>query len=126
MKALFDAAFEHERQVESGRRVVVGVNRYVEHEEEEIELHSLDPAAEQRQIERTERVRAERDAAAVDAALERVCEAAGGTANLLHPMRDALRARCTVGEICNALRDEFGTYDAQSPSPSARPFGAGR
>jgi methylmalonyl-CoA mutase N-terminal domain/subunit len=57
-------------------------------------------------------VRAERDAAAAEAALAGVREAARGTQNLLPPMRDALAARCTVGEICNALREEFGTYDA--------------
>ena len=63
-------------------------------------------------MERTARVRAERDAEAAAAALERVREAARGTDNLLPPMRDALAARCTVGEICGALRAEFGTYDA--------------
>ena len=60
-----------------------------------------------------ERVRAERDAAAAEAALAEVRRVASGTDNLLPPMRDALRAGCTVGEICNALREEFGTYDAQ-------------
>jgi methylmalonyl-CoA mutase N-terminal domain/subunit len=92
--------------------VVVGVNRYTEDEEEEIELHRLDPEAERRQVERTARVRAERDPAAADAALERVREVARGTENLLPPMREALAARCTVGEICNVLREEFGTHDA--------------
>jgi methylmalonyl-CoA mutase N-terminal domain/subunit len=58
-------------------------------------------------------VRAERDAAAAQAALGEVRRVAGGAENLLPPMREALRARCTVGEICNVLRDEFGTHDAQ-------------
>ena len=107
-----DAAYEHERLLEAGERVVVGVNRYTEDEEEEIELHRLDPEAERRQVERTARVRAERDPAAADAALERVREVAGGAENLLPPMREALAAGGTVGEICNVLRDEFGTYDA--------------
>ena len=57
-------------------------------------------------------MRAERDAEAAAAALERVREVAGGSENLLPPMRDALAARCTVGEICGVLREEFGTYDA--------------
>jgi methylmalonyl-CoA mutase N-terminal domain/subunit len=108
-----EAAFEHERRVAAGERVVVGVNRYAEGEEEEIELHRLDPETERRQIERTRRVRAERDAAAAEAALRAVREAARGTANLLPSLRGALAARCTVGEICEALREEFGTYDAQ-------------
>jgi methylmalonyl-CoA mutase, N-terminal domain len=58
-------------------------------------------------------VRAERNAEATSAALDEVRRAARGTENLLPPMREALRAHCTIGEICNALRDEFGTYDAQ-------------
>ncbi|MGH3044903.1 MAG: acyl-CoA mutase large subunit family protein, partial [Gaiellaceae bacterium] len=107
-----EAAYEFERQVESGERVVVGVNRFVEHDDEGIELHRLDPEAEQRQVERTRRLRAERDAGATEAALARVREAARGNANLLYPMREALAAHGTVGEICNALREEFGTYDA--------------
>jgi len=106
-----DAAFAYARQVESGERVVVGVNRFaLESDEPEIELHRLDPEAERRQIERTRRVRAERDAAAAAAALEEVRAAARGTANLLPPMRVALAASCTVGEICEALRQVFGSY----------------
>jgi methylmalonyl-CoA mutase N-terminal domain/subunit len=58
-------------------------------------------------------VRAERDTGEAEAALARVREAAGGTENLLPPLREALRARCTIGEICNVLREEFGMYDAQ-------------
>jgi methylmalonyl-CoA mutase N-terminal domain/subunit len=111
-----DAAYEYERKLESGENVVVGVNRFAEEDPggDEIELHLLDPEAEQRQAERTARVRAERDAAATEAALARVREAAVGTENLLPPMREALAAHSTVGEICNALRDEFGTYDAHN------------
>jgi methylmalonyl-CoA mutase N-terminal domain/subunit len=107
-----EAAYAFERELESGERVVVGVNRYAEEDGEEIELHRLDPAGERRQVERTERVRAERDAAAVEAALGRVREAAGGDGNLLLPVREALAADATVGEVCGALREEFGTYDA--------------
>ncbi|HUK94057.1 MAG TPA: methylmalonyl-CoA mutase family protein [Gaiellaceae bacterium] len=108
-----EAAFRYARQVESGERVIVGVNRYQEDEPEQIELQRIDPAAERRQLERTARVRAERNAGEAEFALAGVREAAAGTANLLPPIRAALRARCTVGEICNALRDEFGMYDAQ-------------
>ena len=108
-----DAAFELERKLESGEKVIVGLNRFVEEEEQEIELHRLDPEAERRQIGRTKRVRAERDAAAANRMLERVREAAQGTENLLYPMRDALAARCTIGEVCGVLREEFGEYDAQ-------------
>ena len=107
-----ESAYEHERQVESGEKVIVGVNRFVEADAEEIELHRLDPEAERRQVERTRRVRTERDAEAAEAALARVRETARGQGNLLVPMREALAAHGTVGEICTALREELGTYDA--------------
>ena len=73
----------------------------------------LDPAAEKRQLERTARVRAERNAGETERAIEVVREVARGEENLMVPMREALRARATIGEISNALRDEFGMYDAQ-------------
>jgi len=112
-KEIDEAAYRYSEQVESGERVIVGVNRYAEPEAEQIELHRLDPEAEQRQLERTAWVRAVRDAGEAEAALARVREVAQGTENLLPPLREALRARCTIGEICNVLRDEFGMYDAQ-------------
>ncbi len=111
-----EAAFRYTTEVERGDRVVVGVNRFAETDEagERIELHRLDPEVERRQVERTARVRAERNAQAAEAALAEVRRvAAGSDANLLPPMREALRAHCTVGEICTVLRDEWGTYDAQ-------------
>ncbi|HYZ77211.1 MAG TPA: methylmalonyl-CoA mutase family protein [Gaiellaceae bacterium] len=108
-----DAAYRYAKQLEECERVVVGVNRFVEDESESIELHRIDPEAERRQLERTARVRAERNADAAAAALAEVRRVAQGEANLLVPMREALRARCTIGEICEVLRVEFGTYDAQ-------------
>jgi methylmalonyl-CoA mutase N-terminal domain/subunit len=107
------AAFAYTQQVEAGEKVIVGVNKYTEDDTEQIELHRIDPEAERRQLERTARVREERNAAEASAALRRVRETAQLEANLLPPMREALRARCTVGEICNVLREEFGMYDAQ-------------
>src|SRR5437763_968287 len=107
------AAFEYQRQVETGERPIVGVNRLTEDESEAIELHRLDPEAERRQLERTARVRADRNAEEADRALGVVRTVARGDANLLPAMREALRARCTIGEICDTLRGEWGTYDAQ-------------
>ncbi|HET8606889.1 MAG TPA: methylmalonyl-CoA mutase family protein, partial [Gaiellaceae bacterium] len=112
-----DAAFRFQQQVESGERTIVGVNSYREDEAEDVELQRIDPAAERRQLERTARVRAERNAAEAQAALARVLEAARGTENLLPPLREALRARCTVGELCGTLREEWGTYDTLRPRP---------
>jgi methylmalonyl-CoA mutase N-terminal domain/subunit len=108
-----EASFQYSNQVESGERVIVGVNRYEENETEPIELHRIDPESERRQLERTARVRSERVAGAAEAALTDVRRVALSDENLLPAMREALRARCTVGEICEVLREEFGTYDAQ-------------
>jgi methylmalonyl-CoA mutase N-terminal domain/subunit len=89
------------------------VNKYAAESEAPIELQAIDPAAEQRQLERTARVRAERNAEETASALVRVREAARGMENLLPPMRDALRARATVGEICGVLREEWGEHDRE-------------
>jgi methylmalonyl-CoA mutase N-terminal domain/subunit len=106
-----EAAFRWQQQVEGGERAIVGVNAHVAESEQPIELQQIDPAAERRQLERTAKVRAERNAADAEAALLRIREAARGTENLLLPMRDALRARSTVGEICGVLRSEWGEHD---------------
>jgi len=109
------AAFTWQQQVEAGERVIVGVNRFQDEHEERVELQRIDPETERRQLERTARVRAERNADEATRALAAVRETARGDANLLPPMRDALRARCTVGEICETLREEWGMYDAVRP-----------
>ncbi len=106
-----NAAFKWQQEVESGERVIVGVNAYAAESEQEVELQAIDPEAERRQLERTAKVRAERNADDATATLARVREAARGTENLLPVIRDALRARGTVGEICHALRAEWGEYD---------------
>jgi methylmalonyl-CoA mutase N-terminal domain/subunit len=108
-----DAAFRHTAAVEAGEKVIVGVNRYREEEAEPIELYRLDPEAERRQLARTAKVRAERNADEAARALAEVRRVAESDGNLLPPMREALRAHSTIGEICNELRDVFGTYDAQ-------------
>jgi methylmalonyl-CoA mutase, N-terminal domain len=90
--------------------VIVGVNRFQSEEEEPYEPLRVDPAIEQQQRERLARLRDERDAAAVTGALAALRKAAEGTDNVLPPMKDALRARATVGEVCDALRDVWGTY----------------
>ncbi len=104
------SAYAFAQEIDAGERVVVGVNRFTVQEEEPYEPLRVDPTIEAEQRARLERVRAERDQAAVDAALERVRSAAAGTDNLLYPMREALRARATVGEVSDALRDVWGIY----------------
>jgi methylmalonyl-CoA mutase N-terminal domain/subunit len=111
------SAFEWQREVERGERVIVGVNRYRADEAEKVELQKIDPASERRQLERIDRVRAERNAEEAARTLGAVREAALGETNLLPAMREALRAYCTVGEICETLRAEWGMYDSVRPRP---------
>ncbi|MFC8870102.1 methylmalonyl-CoA mutase [Streptomyces sp. NPDC057148] len=104
------SAYRIAQETDSGERVVVGVNRFQLDEEEPYEPLRVDPAIEAQQAERLARLRAERDQQTVDTALAALKKAAEGEDNVLYPMKDALRARATVGEVCNALRDVWGTY----------------
>ncbi|MEU0397898.1 methylmalonyl-CoA mutase family protein [Streptomyces sp. NPDC006208] len=104
------SAYRIAQETDSGERVVVGVNRFTLDAEEPYEPLRVDPAIEAQQAERLAKLRAERDQAAVDAALAALRKAAKGTDNVLFPMKDALKARATVGEVCNALREVWGTY----------------
>ncbi|MGD0273154.1 MAG: methylmalonyl-CoA mutase family protein [Gaiellaceae bacterium] len=107
-----EASYLHQREVEAGERVIVGVNRFQEEADvERVELHRIDPQIELRQRERTAQVRRERDGAAVEKALEAVRGTARGSENLLPAMREALALRATIGEVCTVLREEFGTFD---------------
>jgi methylmalonyl-CoA mutase N-terminal domain/subunit len=105
-----NSAYQVSREIDAGDRVVVGVNRFTVAEEEPYEPLRLDPAIGAEQAERLTRLRAERDQGAVDRALVDLQAAARGTANCLPPMREALRARATVGEVCDALREVWGQY----------------
>jgi methylmalonyl-CoA mutase N-terminal domain/subunit len=107
------SAFRYQSEIEAGERVVVGVNRFAEEELEHVEILQVDPESERRQRERTARVRAERDARAVADALAEVRRVAESDSNLLPALREALRARATVGEVCGVLRELWGTYDSQ-------------
>jgi methylmalonyl-CoA mutase, N-terminal domain len=108
-----ECAFRWQREVEQGERVIVGVNRYVQHEPERIELHRLDPTIERAQRERAGALRAGRDAAAVEASIAEVRRVAESSANLLPALRTSLAMRATIGELCGALRELWGTYDAR-------------
>ncbi|MGH3139148.1 MAG: acyl-CoA mutase large subunit family protein [Gaiellales bacterium] len=115
--AIEQSAFDYHRRVQAGDDVIVGVNRYQSGESEPIELHRIDPDAEQRQVNRTRAARAGRDGAAWEAAVAAVRAAAGSDANVLPPMREALRVGATVGELCGVLREAWGTYDtAHAPT----------
>ncbi|MFE2480397.1 methylmalonyl-CoA mutase family protein [Streptomyces sp. NPDC059389] len=104
-------AYRIARETDAGERVVVGVNRFALEQEERYEPLRVDPEIENRQRQALAVLRSERDGGAVAAALDALREAAAGTANVLYPMKEALRARATVGEVCNALREVWGTYE---------------
>ncbi|MFJ4678662.1 MULTISPECIES: methylmalonyl-CoA mutase [unclassified Kitasatospora] len=103
-------AYRIQQEQDSGERTVVGVNRFQLAEEEPYEPLRVDPAIEAQQAERLGRLRADRDSSAVDRSLSQLRKAAEGTDNVLYPMKEALAARATVGEVCDALRGVWGTY----------------
>ncbi|BCL15617.1 acyl-CoA mutase large subunit family protein [Micromonospora sagamiensis] len=104
------SAYRMAQEIDSGERVVVGLNRFAVDEEEPYEPLRVDPTIEAAQAERLATLRRSRDTAAVERALAELRAAASGTENVLLPMREALRARATVGEVCGTLREVWGTY----------------
>ncbi len=104
------AAYKVAQQIDSGERTVVGVNKFVTDGDEPYQPLRVDPQIEAEQCERLAVLRAERDNQAVTRALGELRRAAAGTANVLPPLRDALRLRATGGEVANALRDVWGVY----------------
>ncbi|MDQ3276064.1 MAG: methylmalonyl-CoA mutase family protein [Actinomycetota bacterium] len=108
-KELSDAAYRHTKEVESGERVVVGVNRFPA-ETEPLEVFRIDPALEARQAESVTRLRSERDAGAVDAALTKLRVAAEASDNVLPATVDAVTAYATIGEVVGVLREIHGSW----------------
>jgi methylmalonyl-CoA mutase, N-terminal domain len=110
-REIAEASFRFQNEVEAGDRVIVGVNRYEEPDEKEIEILHIDAALERKQIERVQALRARRDNAAAEAALARLkAEAADEDRNLMPAIIDASRAYVTMGEMCDALREVWGTW----------------
>jgi methylmalonyl-CoA mutase N-terminal domain/subunit len=105
-----ESAWETQQAIEQGAQIVVGVNRFAGAQETAIPVFYPNDAVAVEQTATLTRIRAERDQAAVGAALDGVRRAAQGTANLLPPMREALRCHATLGEICGVLRQEWGEY----------------
>jgi methylmalonyl-CoA mutase, N-terminal domain len=104
------SAYQIARQIDAQERVVVGVNRFAVAEEEPYEPLRVDPAIEREQAQRLAELRARRDQAEFTRRIGDLRRAAEGAGNLLYPLREALRARATVGEVCDALRDVWGVY----------------
>jgi methylmalonyl-CoA mutase N-terminal domain/subunit len=104
------AAYAVANAIDAGERVVVGVNRFVLDQEDPYEPLRVDPAIEAAQAARLADLRSRRDGVAVKAALENLRAAASGTDNVLPPLKTALAAYATVGEVCGALSDVWGRY----------------
>jgi methylmalonyl-CoA mutase, N-terminal domain len=110
-REIADAAFALQTEYDSGERILVGVNDYVEAGEEEIPILRIDPELERKQVGRLQAVRARRDSGAVERTLAALRgQAAREDANLMPPLLDAARAHASEGEIVSALQDVFGTY----------------
>ncbi len=106
-----ESAYRLQQRVESGAQTIVGVNRHVEPGGAEPPILQIEERVERKQIAALAQLRARRDAAAVERALDEVRYAAAGTANLMPPLLAAVRAYATVGEMCDALRDVWGEYE---------------
>ncbi len=105
-----DSAYRYQREVESGERVIVGMNKFQMEEEPPENLLKVDLSVQEAQKQKIAAVKAQRDQAAVDTALAELRTAARGTANLMPPILKAVRAYATLQEICDVLRDVFGEY----------------
>ncbi|WAH39047.1 acyl-CoA mutase large subunit family protein [Alicyclobacillus dauci] len=112
-REIHQAAYQTQQAIERGDEIVVGVNRYRSEEEEEPELLRVDPSIAKDQAERLAAWRASRSQADCDAALAELRQAATGDTNLMPLIVKAVRAHATTGEICDAMRAEFGEYRAQ-------------
>jgi methylmalonyl-CoA mutase, N-terminal domain len=110
-REIAEASFQYQSEVESKQRIVVGVNRYQLDDEQQLEILKVAPELEGEQIERVQSLRARRDSAMVEQALARLKEDASKDGpNLMEPIIDAARAYVTMGEMCDAFRDVWGTW----------------
>jgi methylmalonyl-CoA mutase N-terminal domain/subunit len=105
-----ESAASYEARYRTGQDIIVGVNKYVTDQVDDVEILKVDPESEERQLRRLSEFKQARDAAEVEGKLEALREVARGEGNLLVPIRDALRARGSIGEVCGAMRDVFGEY----------------
>jgi methylmalonyl-CoA mutase, N-terminal domain len=110
-REIAEASFRFQNEVESGQRVIVGVNRFEDADEREVEILKIDEALERKQIARVQALRGRRDSAAAESALARLkADAATEDTNLMPAIIDASRAYVTMGEMCDALREAWGVW----------------
>jgi methylmalonyl-CoA mutase N-terminal domain/subunit len=105
-----ESSYVHQKQVESGDRVVVGMNRFQIKETRDQELLHVDPAVRDVQSRRIAELRGSRDTQKAQSSLERLRKTAAGEGNLMIPILDCVRSLCTLGEICDCMREVFGEY----------------
>jgi methylmalonyl-CoA mutase N-terminal domain/subunit len=109
-REIADASFQLQEEIERQQRIIVGVNRYQQVEERQVEILRIPPELERKQIGRVQAVRARRDGEVVESALASLREAAAADRNLMEPLLDAARAHATEGEIVESLQQVFGSY----------------
>jgi methylmalonyl-CoA mutase N-terminal domain/subunit len=109
-KEIEESAASYHERYRSGQDIVVGVNKYVTDTVDDVDILKVDPEAEKRQLERLSKFKENRDQAGVEAKLAELKRVSEGEGNLLHPIRDALAADASIGEVCGAMRDVFGEY----------------
>jgi methylmalonyl-CoA mutase N-terminal domain/subunit len=109
-REIAEASFRYQSEVEARQRIIVGVNGYQLEDEPPVEILRIDPALERKQVERVCALRARRDSGAVEAALTRLREDAAGDRNLMPAILDAARVYVTMGEMCDTLREVWGTW----------------
>jgi methylmalonyl-CoA mutase N-terminal domain/subunit len=110
-REIADAAFTYQREVDAKQKLIVGVNAFQEADEKPIETLAIDEAVEREQVEHLRQIKAKRDGEQVRKTLDQIRRVAATKENLMPSLVEAARMRCTVGEIMNALADEFGRYD---------------
>jgi methylmalonyl-CoA mutase N-terminal domain/subunit len=110
-KEIAEASYQFQRAVESKEKVIVGVNEFVQDNEPPIPILYIDDTASDIQLKRLEHLKASRDNGAVRRTLDALKATAAGRGNTMEPMLECVRAYCTVGEMCDALRDVWGEWE---------------
>ena len=105
-----ESALSYHERYKSGQDIIVGVNKFVTDQVDDVDILRVDPEAEQRQLTRLRTFKEARDQAGVEEGLDKLRDVARGDGNLLHPIRAALSAGASIGEVCGAMRDVFGEY----------------
>ena len=105
-----ESASSYHERYRTGQDIIVGVNKYETDVVDDVDILKVDPAAETRQLKRLAAFKEARDQPALDAKLESLRDVARGEGNLLPPIKEALAAGGSIGDVCNAMRDVFGEY----------------